>query len=733
MKVTIDPRKKRRELQNALGDNILRYITELLTNADDSYKRLEADFPERTNDNVIYISLEPDRRSDGYVLSVTDHAEGMSKETLEEKFGIYAGDNARGISSHARGIFGQGASDVLKASASEKKTAKIESFYNDKLSRLIYNLDENLDGHIDVKNVDVIGNQLRNMRQNLNIPSNGTKVSFGIPSTVKFNKKIIESLPESIEKFPYLRYLLNQNNRKIIYTYNNKEYKLSSKNYQFNEKDKIYNNKFNLNYENKNYICHLKIYKNQNKINDGTNIIVRDEYNSVYDNTMFDFKNNVAAQNLSGELIIEGLYQLCYEHLNREKPEAIVYDNRTGFDPRTTFYQGLNKVLHPILDKIIKENGKNITETNLNNNKKFNDALKVLNKYIKTELKDSIGGGPGTNTKPPKEGIKFARNLISITKGKVYDLKLLINPSIINSDDEIYLTNSNPEKIEITRNIITYNEEDIQEDIVIKNVTIKGLDITNEPVILQAKTKGYLTNVLIDVIEEEIHYPENGIEFYPAEVSQVVDKKHSLDLYIDTSVINFYSEININCEKLEFNKTITVTDEDLITDTIAKIKVEIEGGEINKTYEVIANQYDKHTTCKLTLTEPTKNGNSNGGFIAGFKLEKNNLFFQSYFDLSTRYIKINTNNPINILMLGNMEELDPDNPKFNKEQSKYLCDIIATQSAKSLVKEKNIKNGEINFEDSESAIEQVQDLIQQHKNQIYCKIYNAIIGLSEEK
>ena len=129
MKVTIDPRKKRREMQNALGDNILRYITELLTNSDDSYKRLEADFPEKENDNVIYISLENERRNDGYLLSVTDHAEGMSKETLEKKFGTYAGDNARGISSHARGIFGQGASDVLKASASEKKTAKIETFY----------------------------------------------------------------------------------------------------------------------------------------------------------------------------------------------------------------------------------------------------------------------------------------------------------------------------------------------------------------------------------------------------------------------------------------------------------------------------------------------------------------------------------------------------------------------------------------------------------------------------
>ena len=36
-KVRVNARKKERDRQNALGDNILRYITELVTNSDDSY------------------------------------------------------------------------------------------------------------------------------------------------------------------------------------------------------------------------------------------------------------------------------------------------------------------------------------------------------------------------------------------------------------------------------------------------------------------------------------------------------------------------------------------------------------------------------------------------------------------------------------------------------------------------------------------------------------------------
>ena len=63
-------RKKKRELFDALGDNILRYIAELVTNADDSYKRLGDSAPEN---KLILIELkkDPKNKEGGYMLSVT--------------------------------------------------------------------------------------------------------------------------------------------------------------------------------------------------------------------------------------------------------------------------------------------------------------------------------------------------------------------------------------------------------------------------------------------------------------------------------------------------------------------------------------------------------------------------------------------------------------------------------------------------------------------------------------
>lgn len=731
-KVKIDPRKKERDRANALGDNILRYITELVTNSDDSYKRLEKDKIE--HDSLILIKLEKERRNEGYVLSVTDHAEGMSCERLKKVFENYAGDNASGIESGARGIFGQGASDVLQAAAAEKKTAMIETIKGDVVSKLRYNIDEDFDGDIDVREISAQGSQLKQLRNNLNIPGNGTKVSFGVPSTVRFSKRIIDNLAESIEKIPSLRYLLNQNNRKVIYSYNGKEQILSSKRYQFNEELLIKRCSFSMNFENKKYECELAIYKNDNKKDDGTNIIVRDYNYTVFDNTMFDFKNTLAAQNLSGELIIPNLYNLCKEHLNRNvNKDAIVFDNRTGFDIRNPFYLTLNSCIYPILDEIIKNQANKEKSTNLTNNKKISDALQKLNKYLRNELKDSVSAPGSTQKNPPVEGIKFVRSNVTITKGKKYDLKLYINADLISSEEEINIICGDENYVTLSPLKISYNYDEVENGLVTKNVTIQGLQLTNDSIKIQAKVGTRVSNVLVDVIESDIHYPENGIDFYPAALSLVADKPHISKLYIDTETIPIDSIIEISCIGLECESNeLIVKQDDLLNDNIACINVVTNGGEVGNQYDLIAKINNNISISKITIIESNINDKNSGGLISDIQMKNDKMYFQSFIDLSTRILYINSSNPINVRMMKDLDNLDPENPKFNKEQTKYLCDILATQVARFLVQEQT-KKGDIDIDDPEDATGQILDLIQQHKNKIYVDIYPSMLGNAEEK
>lgn len=725
-------RKKKRAIKDALGNDILRYIAELLTNSDDSYRRLENQNIDSNKEKVIYIELKKEKRksadnSDSYVLSVTDNAEGMTLETLERIFGTYGEDNAGGTQLHARGIFGQGASDVLRASAKEKRTALIETIKDNSVSKLYYNMDENLTPIINTEKVELSENRLNDYRNNLRIPQNGTKISFGIPANVKFTDKIKDNLAELIAKYPSFRYLLNQDNRKIIYVYEGKETIISSKEYQFKDENEIVKERFSFIYEGKSIDCELKLYLNENKKNDETNIIVCDENYSVFDNTMFDFQNYPSAQVVSGELIIKGLYNLCYEHLNAEEPDAIVRDNRTGFDTKNSFYIKLNKEIAPKIQEVLNENGKENKVTNLGNNKKFNEALKKLNKYMQKELNDVIPGGPGTSKEPPLEGIKFARNSASITIGKQYTLKLYINSNMISSEDKISII-CEDSCIEVTPDMIDYNEDEIDNGLVIKNISIKALECTTDSAIIQAKVNNYLATITIDVIDLDIHYPENGLEFYPNEISLAYNKSHSLKLYVDTNVIPLKSRIEIKCDGLEINNNIVTFDEDnLLNDEIAMLEIITTGGKVNESYEVIANYVDLTTEALITLIEPSRNENNGGGLIAGFKLEPNkNMSYQAYFNPHDHIIYINTENPINLRIMGDMSDKNPDKPSFTTEQIKYLCDIISSQAASLLVKRKNVKNGEINFDDFEDAVEQVQNLVQEHKNNIYQDLYSAL-------
>lgn len=725
-------RKKKRAIKDALGNDILRYIAELLTNSDDSYRRLENQNIDSNKEKVIYIELKKEKRksadnSDSYVLSVTDNAEGMTLETLERIFGTYGEDNAGGTPLHARGIFGQGASDVLRASAKEKRTALIETIKDNSVSKLYYNMDENLTPIINTEKVELSENRLNDYRNNLRIPQNGTKISFGIPANVKFTDKIKDNLAELIAKYPSFRYLLNQDNRKIIYVYEGKETIISSKEYQFKDENEIVKERFSFIYEGKSIDCELKLYLNENKKNDETNIIVCDENYSVFDNTMFDFQNYPSAQVVSGELIIKGLYNLCYEHLNAEEPDAIVRDNRTGFDTKNSFYIKLNKEIAPKIQEVLNENGKENKVTNLGNNKKFNEALKKLNKYMQKELNDVIPGGPGTSKEPPLEGIKFARNSASITIGKQYTLKLYINSNMISSEDKISII-CEDSCIEVTPDMIDYNEDEIDNGLVIKNISIKALECTTDSAIIQAKVNNYLATIAIDVIDLDIHYPENGLEFYPNEISLAYNKSHSLKLYVDTNVIPLKNRIEIKCDGLEINNNIVTFDEDnLLNDEIAMLEIITTGGKVNESYEVIANYVDLTTEALITLIEPSRNENNGGGLIAGFKLEPNkNMSYQAYFNPHDHIIYINTENPINLRIMGDMSDKNPDKPSFTTEQIKYLCDIISSQAASLLVKRKNVKNGEINFDDFEDAVEQVQNLVQEHKNNIYQDLYSAL-------
>ena len=92
------------DARQAMGNDLMNALVELITNADDSYTRLDSR-------GVSEIRIEVDRSR--RVIWVDDAAEGMTMEQLEERLGGL-GERTSGIAENdqVRGFFGRGAKDV---------------------------------------------------------------------------------------------------------------------------------------------------------------------------------------------------------------------------------------------------------------------------------------------------------------------------------------------------------------------------------------------------------------------------------------------------------------------------------------------------------------------------------------------------------------------------------------------------------------------------------------------
>ena len=105
--IAYSPRAAVQDSSLAMGSDVLRALVEMITNASDSYQRLESrGLP---TDGVIAISAERLRSGDVNRIIVADHAEGMRRQDLEDRILRMGG---RTSETGDRGVMGRGAKDI---------------------------------------------------------------------------------------------------------------------------------------------------------------------------------------------------------------------------------------------------------------------------------------------------------------------------------------------------------------------------------------------------------------------------------------------------------------------------------------------------------------------------------------------------------------------------------------------------------------------------------------------
>ena len=737
-------RKILRDVLDQVGKDVVRYLVELITNSDDSYRRLE-NSPEATEEyknqvkeiKIIYNDLDGTGKE---YFEVIDHAEGMDDSRMTAVFKKYGGDNAGGDEYRTRGIFGQGASDVLKASALSNKRASIRSVRNDKVYEMKYRFDKatsKFKGN--PQEISMNKGQFKDFKAKYGIVQNGTIFMFGIPDIVKVNKKQLQS---NIEMNSMLRYILNDSKRKVILEIKSqknplKESRLSSSQFSFNSSDIISEEKFNFEYEGTILPVELAFYKNEEKASNNTQIIVRDKNYVVFANTMFGYDLNNGVANISGEMIVDGLYDLCKKKLNDPvNAEAIISPNRTGFEEKKDFYIKLRKEMKPILDQVIRDYGNDNKGLDITKNKKWSDALKKLNSYAKDFIQEEVGGGSDIGIEPPSNGIAFARNNVSLSLGKKYDLKLYINSFIIRPGDSIKIALNTNQYLNLLTNEETYSEEEIKENgLVVKSVVLEAImDSSEESVQLTASFEDRNALSFIKVITKDIHYPTNGLDFFPSRIKSVYTEVHMGCLYIDTTIFPVGTKVSLEGKGLVLQANeIVLKEDDIVDNGIAKVIVKSTGGEIDKKYIITASCNDVETKLLVTVVESKDKESGAGGLISGFSIipREDMLYQRCYRDPTNGIIYINSANVINRLTLEKIDNKDKDNPKFSPTETKFLCDMIAGVAAEAIMRNETGFVASLSSDNPLDAYDQAAVEIGDRKNEAFELLYKALMSVAE--
>ncbi len=206
-KIQVDPRIITQSANLAIKGDLVRALVELITNSDDSYRRLEANGT--PSNGIIDIKINR-KKGIGTIVRVTDNAEGFDYDKMDESIATYAKDTSGFTSGKSvRGYFGRGLKDAILCLGKGCIKSILEKYYSECV------LDEKYYTPISEEPMLLNSKEKLNFEKLSGIKYNGTEV------TITVTKKHIkipqyDNLTENLEKYFSLRDILTSKKRTVF-------------------------------------------------------------------------------------------------------------------------------------------------------------------------------------------------------------------------------------------------------------------------------------------------------------------------------------------------------------------------------------------------------------------------------------------------------------------------------------------------------------------------------------
>ncbi len=731
--IEVAPRYFKRQFQKAVGRSILKVLTELITNADDSYRRL-------TGVITGPITVEFDRRK--RVLAVIDQAEGLDADEMKDAFVSYGSESTdRASGARTRSLFGKGLRDVLftQEDGAVRSIKDGASFvckfrWRDKAGTERPT--------IDIQSGPRVTSELRAA---WGIAGNGTRVQFRLQADVHVPQ--YDRLARDLENFYMLRVINARADRQVALRMRSTGGSWDDRRIEYsppapNATTELATRSWRLDFEGYpiDMVAVLNAYESamvqaeQSYEDREGGLLVLDEDNDVLDLTLFGFDDEPAAARLFGQLRLNGAGELIRSRLNSQNPEEILTETRDGFDRKHAFYKTLRAQLDPWLKPFVDTErqrlGSKPSALSAETRRRHERAFDRLNMLAKQLLGQTSGPGPG----PCPAGLhtdaamEFRQKRASIRTGSSRTLQLLVNTLQVPVGSHVSVVSDDGHIVYPIDPVLEVPEPQGSEPTVTLPVRLEGVGPGD--IAVSAVANSATASVDCSVFEEDLPDLTSGVAFWPDALELRDGERGHLVLYADLRVIGQAGDPELLSDNPKIELLTDHPRWEPVTKFVVKTSIAVVGRGKGEEALITARLGENEAiACIKVISKRQEQDRRQGGMFKGYKFASLERKIQAQLD-TEGYVVINLVDPANRFHFGRDIGSATRSVEERPSCQTLLADLILDECLQRAVAEA-YRNGRLRIRFPEDPTTDIRNYVAEQRFELGGEIHRLFVRVED--
>ena len=466
------------QADQAIRKDVMRALVEIITNANDSYSRLE-DVGSSSSGEIVIDVL---RKHSNSKIVVRDFAEGMTDSRMDKVVGTY-GEATSGIKEdkHVRGMWGRGLKDsIFGLGYGYVRSFKGANFYS--CSLLVkkgiptFDLDDPIRATVDLRQKYEV------------LQGNGTILEI-IVSRTDVKMPQFNNLRNYLQRHFELRPIMSNPKRKIILRELATDGKIKQEHvlsYKSPMGEEVLNERIKI--SGFPASVKLKVFRSAMQLStrgeegdyaDGGLLVI--SHATVISLTMLKYENDPYAGYFYGTMQCDYLHELL------KNDEPVLTATRDGINWTHPFAKALKLAVEEKLEPLIsaeREHAMHDEQTKLDKKlrQKINRALHELNTIASTELRDARDGESKKKIELPESGMGFFPEKLFVQTGQLAMLTLRVSANQ-NQNSTASIISTNAEVAVLTPQV-TFKPNKIDTSILEARIKLEGRQVGSEATIV---------------------------------------------------------------------------------------------------------------------------------------------------------------------------------------------------------------------------------------------------------